>query len=90
MSRSIQRSKCTRVGCLACKPHKVTGERPISELRAPSAGDAPSGHWHIGDPYNPEDYDYPCDCTECTAEPPRLPAFAPLTVRPFASLGYAA
>jgi len=34
MSRSIQRSKCTRVHCLVCKPHKVTGERPIGERRA--------------------------------------------------------
>lgn len=32
MSRSIQRSKCNR-SCLMCKPHKVTGERPIAEQR---------------------------------------------------------
>lgn len=30
MSRSIQRSKC-HSSCDMCKPHKVTGERPISE-----------------------------------------------------------
>lgn len=33
MSRSIPRSKCRRAGCLLCKPHKLTGERPISEQR---------------------------------------------------------
>lgn len=34
MSRSVQRSKCRRGGCLLCCPWKATGERPVSEQRA--------------------------------------------------------
>lgn len=34
MSRSKQRSKCRRVGCLLCKPHKASGEPTIAVLRA--------------------------------------------------------
>ena len=34
MSRSKQRSKCTRVGCLLCKPHKASGEPTIAVMRA--------------------------------------------------------
>lgn len=34
MSRSLQRSKCRRSGCLLCCPWKVTGERPVAERRA--------------------------------------------------------
>jgi hypothetical protein len=69
-----------------CKPHKVTGERPISERRAMSAGDAPSGHWYIDDPYDRYNDDYPCGCEECLRKPPAPIVVPPLTVRPFASL----
>jgi hypothetical protein len=34
MTRSIQRSKCRRAGCLLCCPWKATGERPVSKQRA--------------------------------------------------------
>lgn len=93
MSRSIQRSKCTRVGCLTCNPHKATGERPIAEARALTveADLAANDHGAIN-----WDYDEPeCHCSECRRwtvvhdryrrlARARTCFVAPLTFRPFA------
>jgi hypothetical protein len=69
MSRSIQRSKCNR-SCLMCKPHKVTGERPIAERATLTIeADLVANEMYI--PSDPDDYDdYLCDCAECVAELP--------------------
>lgn len=62
MSRSKQRSKCTRVGCLLCKPHKASGEQPISALR--STVDAPQTI--AFEAAEPEPWDYDDDaCPYC-------------------------
>lgn len=57
MSRSVQRSKCRRGGCLLCCPWKATGERPVSEQR--STQDSVStlvAEVEPPEPFNPWDY----------------------------------
>jgi hypothetical protein len=57
MTRSLQRSKCRRAGCLLCCPWKVTGERPVAERRATQ--DSVSALVE-------EALDPTCGCTGCT------------------------
>jgi hypothetical protein len=91
MSRSIQRSKCNR-SCDMCKPHRVTGERPIAEARRPQVVPDPRDMRPIDpdDDWEWHDNDDPaCDglchwLTPCDCGPPDL--HESFEVRPFASL----
>lgn len=100
MSRSIQRSKCTRVGCLACKPHKWTGERPIGEASALTVAQdvAAVDHMDWRDVFHPGGIDHADpwwrECDVCGSDVTydtceclnalSQHATAPLTHRPFA------